>query len=130
MVMRHRPEEREFRKVLPWLAGEKPHVYNAFQRNHGDKVQNALTKAARLASFIAHGGGEALFIGLYAVRGWKQITRAQFWGIPENQMLKTYGAKGSYNRQNSLCFDLDQIDDYPEWRGKLIVKWPPPERAW
>jgi hypothetical protein len=45
IVLRHRPEERELRKVLPWLAAEKHHLFNAYQQNHGDKVQNALTKA-------------------------------------------------------------------------------------
>src|SRR5262245_60308508 len=104
IAMRHRPEERELRKVLPWLAGERPQIYNAYQQNHGDKVQKALTKAQHLASFIAHGGGEALFVGLYAVRGWKEVTKAQFWGISENQTLKTFGAKGMVKREKSLWF--------------------------
>jgi hypothetical protein len=25
LVLRHRPKEREFRKVLPWLAAERPY---------------------------------------------------------------------------------------------------------
>ena len=44
MVLRNRPEERELRKVLPWLAGGRHDLFNAYQQNHGDKVQNALTK--------------------------------------------------------------------------------------
>lgn len=130
MVMRHRPEERELRKVLPWLAGERPEIFTAFQQNHSDKVQNALTKAKHLASFIAHGGGQALFVGLYSVKGWKQITKDQFWRIPENQTLKTFGAKGMVKREKSLWFTLELAPFYSEWKGKLIVNWPPPERAW
>jgi hypothetical protein len=32
MVMRHRPTEVEMRRVLPWLAAEKPEVFNAYQQ--------------------------------------------------------------------------------------------------
>jgi hypothetical protein len=32
MVLRHRPAEPALRKVLPWLAAEKPEVFNAYQR--------------------------------------------------------------------------------------------------
>ena len=30
LVLRHRPQDREFRKVLPWLAAELPDTYNAY----------------------------------------------------------------------------------------------------
>ena len=29
LVLRHRPWEPELNKVLPWLAAEKPNVFNA-----------------------------------------------------------------------------------------------------
>jgi hypothetical protein len=29
LLMRHRPTEPELRKVLPWLANERPNIYNA-----------------------------------------------------------------------------------------------------
>ena len=32
LVLRHRPTEPELRKVLPWLAAERPDVYNAYQQ--------------------------------------------------------------------------------------------------
>lgn len=31
LVMQHRPFQPELRKVLPWLAAEKPDVFNACQ---------------------------------------------------------------------------------------------------
>jgi hypothetical protein len=39
IVMRHRPFERELRKVMPWLAAERPDTYNAYQRAHNLKVE-------------------------------------------------------------------------------------------
>src|SRR6185503_20519149 len=32
LVLRHRPQQREFRKVLPWLAAERPDIDNAYQQ--------------------------------------------------------------------------------------------------
>src|SRR6516165_7286173 len=40
LVLRHRPTERQFRKVLPWLAAERPDTYNAYQQTHGPKVEH------------------------------------------------------------------------------------------
>lgn len=39
LVLRHRPFEPELRKVLPWLAAEKPDVYNAYQQTQGEKLE-------------------------------------------------------------------------------------------
>lgn len=39
LVMRHRPHEPELNKVIPWLAAEKPHVYNAYQQTQGEKLE-------------------------------------------------------------------------------------------
>jgi hypothetical protein len=41
IVMRHRPHEPELRKVLPWLAAEKPDVFNAFQKTQSEKAEKA-----------------------------------------------------------------------------------------
>jgi len=32
LVLRHRPSEPKFRKVFPWLAAERPDLYNAYQQ--------------------------------------------------------------------------------------------------
>ena len=47
LVLRHRPSEPELRKVLPWLAAEKPDFYNAYQQTQGPKVEKAMMRAGR-----------------------------------------------------------------------------------
>ena len=37
---------------------------------------------------------------------------------------------GMVKRETSLWFDLEVTPFYSEWKGKLIIDWPPPERAW
>lgn len=42
LVLRHRPHEPEFRKVLPWLAAEKPTAFNAYQQTQGPKLERTM----------------------------------------------------------------------------------------
>jgi hypothetical protein len=48
LVLRHRPWEPELNKVLPWLAAEKPHVFNAYQQSQRETVERAITRAGYL----------------------------------------------------------------------------------
>jgi hypothetical protein len=118
--------------VLPLLAADKPELFNAYQRTHREKVERAMTKAGYVASFVAHGGGKALFVGLYEIGKTKSLTHAQYWRIPANVELKKLGMRGflKESRPSCLWFDLTLKDFYSSWKGKLIVNWPPPERSW
>jgi len=40
------------------------------------------------------------------------------------------GFSGENVRPTILWFDLAPTDFYADWKGKLIVGWPPPERSW
>lgn len=48
--------------------------------------------------------------------------------------MKKFGLKGfteESGRSSCLWFDLTmQKEFYPTWCGKLVVRWPPPERSW
>jgi hypothetical protein len=133
LVLRHRPREPELNKVLPWLAAEKPDVFNAYQQSQREKVEKAITRAGYVASFIGQEPGKALFVGLYRVKGWESNTQKQFWKIPANVELRTFGVKAFMEdkpRPSILWFDLVLTDFYPHWKGKLVVGWPGPERVW
>jgi len=133
LVLRHRPWEPELNKVLPWLAAEKPDVFNAYQQTQGQRVERAMTRAGYVASFIGRGRAKALFVGLYSVRGSKPITRKQFWQVPANIELRSFGMRGFTEkepRSSILWFDLLLTDFYADWKGKLVVGWPGPERSW
>ncbi len=136
LVFRHRPHEPELNKVLPWLAAEKPDVFNAYQQTQGEKLEKVMSTmkgAGYVASFIGHEPGKALFIGLYSIGGSKPLTREEYWQVPAHIEMKTFGMKGfteEQSRTSILWFDLALTDFYASWKGKLIVSWPPPERSW
>jgi GIY-YIG catalytic domain len=133
LVLRHRPYEPELRRVLPWLAAEKPHLFNAYQQTHGPRVEAALLNAQYVASFIGHEPRKAVFVGLYQVGQSKPLTRKQYWEVPAYKELKPFGMigfSGESDQTSVLWFDLVLTDFCAPWKGKLVVGWPPPEKAW
>ncbi|MFC1582964.1 GIY-YIG nuclease family protein, partial [Planctomycetota bacterium] len=136
IVLRHRPTEPELRKVLPWLAAEKPDVFNAYQQTQTERLEKAMEKmsgSGYVASFIGLEPGSALFIGLYSIGNTKPLTRRTYWQVPAYIEMKAFGHKGLSKdspRKKVLWFDLRIADFCVEWKGKLTVGWPPPERSW
>jgi hypothetical protein len=133
LVLRHRPRETELNKVLPWLAAEKPDLFNAYQQSQSERVENAMKSATYVASFIGREAGKALFVGLYEVKSSRPITREEFWQMPANIELKKFGMNGlteEQPRSSILWFDLVLTDFYAHWKGKLIVRWPGKEISW
>jgi hypothetical protein len=133
LVFRHRPHEPELRKVLPWFAAQRPNVFNAYQQTQGARAERAMTRASHVASFIGHEAGKAVFIGLYSVGASRPLTPRQFWQVPAHREMKQFGMRGFTGRDGRssiLRFELALTPFYAEWKGKLIVDWPPPERAW
>ncbi len=130
LVMRHRPTEKQLRDVLPWLAEEKPEIYNSFQSEHGERTEGALSRATHLASFIGHEARKGLFVGVYNVAGFKRVTVDQFWRMPHNEFLRTLGTRGPASGRTPYWFDLQPSEDFEGMKGRLVVEWPGIERSW
>ena len=138
LVMRHVPAEKELRKVLPWLAAERPDTYNEYQRMQLPRAEKATMKASYVASFIGHHPGRALFVGLYMVGDWKPVmAEKEYLNRPLTRELLSLGMQ--YRESEGfagkgwvpvLLFDFTPTDFYAHWKGKLIVSWPGLERAW
>ncbi len=136
LVLRHRPEEPDLNKVIGWLASERPRLFNAYQQTQGKSVEKAMAEksdSGYVASFIRHGSGKALFVGLYSIGETKRFSRSEYWQKPEYEELKSFGMKGFSEedpRQSILWFELSLTEFYSSWKGKLVIDWPPPDRAW
>ena len=133
IVLRHRPFEPKLNRVFPWLAADRHDLFNAYQQTHGERVERAMASASYIASFIGHRPGEALFIGLYLIGTTRSLTPEEYWEIPAHKELKGLGMEGftEYDSRTSiLLFDLALQDFYSQWKGKLVIGWPPPERSW
>ncbi|NIN01548.1 MAG: GIY-YIG nuclease family protein [candidate division Zixibacteria bacterium] len=137
LVLRHRPKEPKLNKVLPWLAVEKPDLFNAYQKAQAERLEKAMqamTGVGYIASFIGHVPGKAVFVGLYSIKGSEPLTYEEYWQIPANKELKAFGMEWWKTREASrshvLWFNLTLTDFYSHWKGRLIVDWPGRELAW
>ena len=135
LVLRHRPSESRLNKVLPWLAAERPELFNAYQQTQGEQLEKAMLGASYVASFIGHEPSKALFIGLYSIGASKRLSRQEYWKIPSYiEMKSRWDLKGfteEESRPYVLWFELTlRTDFYASWKGRLVVSWPPPERSW
>ena len=132
LILRHSPPEQKLRKVLPWLASEHPDVFNAYQSTQYPRAEAAMAKARYVASFIGHGSGKALFVGLYEQAGSRLIADVDFQALLAVQMLTELGQNPDPAKYRSEYqhFDLKPTGALSEWSGRLIVHWPAPEIGW
>jgi hypothetical protein len=128
LVIRHRPEERDLRRVLPWLAVARPDVFNAYQQTQPPRVERQMLKASHIASFIGDRPGRALFVGMFENRGNKLTDLTDRLRHAAASELPKYGH--AHKDRKCLWFDLVQTKQLADWSGKLIVSWPPPEISW
>lgn len=137
IMLRHRPFEPKLNKVLPWLAAEKPDLFNAYQQTQPRPLERAMEKLigiGHIASFIRHGAGKALFTGLYKIESAKPISYKQYWKVPAFIKLKNDFDMIGFTKNDALptilYFTLELMDNYLHWKGKLVIGWPPPDRSW
>jgi hypothetical protein len=112
---------------LPWLAAERPDVFNVFQQTQRERLEAVLHSliGGHVASFISHGPGKALFIGLYSITGSRPMTYREYWQVPQYQYLRdSFGVAGLEENRTCLWIDLNLTELYADWKGKLIVHWP------
>jgi len=130
-VIRHRPQEKQLNKVLPWLAAERPDLFNAYQQTQNPKAEATFLKAKYLASFLGRKPGKALFVGLYKINGSTVMGYDACRQQPAVAELIGHGMGGGSAPEKPATirwFDLTLDESfYPNWKGRLVVKWPPPE---
>ena len=133
LVMRHVPSEPELRKALPWLAAEMPETYNVYQQFQRPHVERQLTEVRYVVSCVGYRSNEALFVGVYKVNSYKPVSFDEYWNVPENERLRSLGMRSWSSERDRplpiLRFDLQVEEALQEWKGKLVLDWPP-GRTW
>jgi hypothetical protein len=131
LIVRHVPVEKSLRRVLPWLVVERPDLWLAYQRIQWRTLEKAMTRGRYVASFIGQDRAAATFAGLYRVGSWETLDLEGYRHFPGNSELEALGMSGrSPNMPDCLAFELEKLDLYEDWIGKLIVKWPTPYQQW
>jgi hypothetical protein len=133
LVFRHRPAEPKLNRVFDRIVAERQNLFDCYQSTHAPLTEAALRSSKYLASFIRYKAGSALFIGFYEVADTRPLSIAEFVARPLHRELVSLGMgdfKATDTRESILEFDLRLTDWHAGWRQRLIISWPPPERAW
>lgn len=134
LLLRHRPYEPKLARAMPWIISERPDLFDAYQRIPGERVAG-MHKAKYVVSCLGMAPGKAHFVGLYRIGAATPLTREQFWEDPANRELNALGYTGFHEEEERRYpvvhrFDLTPEPFHPDWRGRLILGFPPPERSW
>jgi hypothetical protein len=133
VVLRHKPYEPALNRMLDRIVSERPELFDCYQGTHGARAEAALQRAKYVASFIRYRAGTGLFVGLYEMHGMRRLSVEECLARPHHRELMALGMSGfkaTDQRDAVIEFDLRRTDWNADWIGRLIVAWPPPDRAW
>ncbi len=131
LVVRHIPVERSLKRVLPWLVVERPDLFLAYQQIQWVKLENAMTRATYLASFVSQERASATFAGVWRIENSQELDYEGYCNFPGNAELERLGMSGrTPDMPDCLAFDLESLGHYAEWVGRLTIKWPMPYQQW
>ncbi len=134
-VLRHSFSEKVKHRTLLNVANEDPELFNAFQSVQGKRVEDALDRLSGkgyVAGFVGNAPGKALFIGLFRITGSKPMRPDEIYSLPEYEKLDKIGLMTREEIANEFHrkFSMELVDNFSEWKGRLVIKWPPPELSW
>jgi hypothetical protein len=131
LIVRHVPVEKSLKRVLPWLVVDRPELWLAYQQIQWASLEKAMTKARYIASFIGQDPARGTFAGLYRIGDHRVLDLAGYQSFPGNTELEALGMTGRQAEMGDcLAFDLEPLDHWREWVGRLTVRWPQPYQNW
>ncbi|MBC2667198.1 GIY-YIG nuclease family protein [Novosphingobium flavum] len=131
VAVRHAPQQKALRRVLPWLVVERPELFMAWQQIQWEKLEKALMRARYMASFVGQDSGMATFAGISRITGWQSLDHAAYLDFPGNRELADLGMdlRGP-DMEHCLAFELEETGCFADYVGRLVVNWPTPSRQW
>jgi hypothetical protein len=131
LVVRHAPVEKALRSVMPWLVAERPDLFLAYQRVQWRTLEQAMTRGKYIASFVGQEPVTATFAGIYRIGPSETLDYEGYQLLPGNAELEDLGMSGrTPDMPDCLAFELERIDQYADWVGRLVITWPKPYQQW
>ena len=134
-VVLHTPKQRELRRWIASLVVDAPELFDAYQNNHGVRVEATLKARKVLASFVDDGQGAMLFAGLFKINGWAERTAAELDALPAQQALQSrFGTRNfvesaqDEGRESWSVFDLIKLPALDDVRGSLVIAYRPTQQ--
>ena len=113
------------------LAEEEPALFDAFQNNHGPRIEATIRNRPYVLSFVNTSGREYCLAGLFAITGHCFRTNEDLDDDPRNRALQERYDDCSFaevGRRTGLAgrlvFDLSPAPEMSDLAGRLIVERP------
>ena len=130
-VILHTPKPRKLHRVLPWLASERPDLFDAYQSVHSTNAESTLRNRPFAAAFVSDGKGGMCFVGLYDVAAAEYLPTSEIYADPRfAELEELYGATDTAPSVNiertdrQIRFDLRQTEFLADMRGRLWIAAP------
>ena len=115
MVMGQRPWEAELRRILPWLAAERPDVLNAYRQTHGPEAEKALMRADFPHPSSRKRARERFSWACIAGRD-RNLSESNSFG-PCRLMKELKAFLTLEEPKTRTWFDLEPMQVFSEWKG-------------
>ncbi len=129
-VILHTPKTPTLRRRLPWLAAERPDIFNAYQSIHSDSEGATLKTRRFLLSFVWISDGRQVFVSAYNVEGWEDWDLDRLDGAPAFAALAEMGDvwASAYARERGRSthpvFTLTPHPALRAYSGRLVIAKP------
>lgn len=131
LVVRHAPVEKSLKRALPWLVVDRPELWLAYQRIQWRTLEKAMTRGRYVAAFIGQEPVSATFAGISQIGASQVLDLEGYRNFPGNAELEGLGMTGrTPDMPDCLAFDLEPLDLYRDWIGRLVIDWPKPYQQW
>lgn len=114
-------KENKLKRVMPWLVGERPDLFQAYQAVQYGNVAASFRACRYLISFLGHGLEGATFAQAYEIVGETSMDDDAYLTHPANLELFDLGMKPDMKSPKRVFFDLRPISLWEHWRGRLNI---------
>jgi len=130
-VLFHVSDKPALHRALPMLAEEEPALFDAFQNQHGSRIEATISKRRFLASFVNTGSRDYGFAGLFEVIGHKFCTMQELDADPRRVEMRRRFDDNSFvslgqntGAKGRMVFDLALRPEMAALVGRLFVAKP------
>jgi len=116
------------RRMLSWVASERPELFEAYQSVHSITAERTLKNRPYVASFVPLASNEMAFVAVYRIVSFEDRPTAEIYSDPRFAELElTYGASDTAPAHNmariprQLQFTMQQCDALSDLRGRVVV---------
>lgn len=134
-ILRHGFSDPGKHRTLLRVASECPDLFDAFQSVQDATVEGAMERLngnGFVAAFVGISPGKALFVGLFRVADSVLMRPDDIYALSAYQELDKIKlmTRAEYQNEFHRKFSMEPVEAFAAWKGRLLVKWPPPERSW